>query len=200
MVDYYKVLGLQRSASPDDIKKAFHKLALQWHPDKNPSNKEEAEKNFKAIIEAYKVLSNPQKRLVYDNSFNESRSHRPNSATGRHDVFGFPCVFCDFKNTFKVFEGEDPFEPFVNFGSTGENFMNSFRPQYSSTPNKQPTSSAEDTAEFHSITSLIITTKVINGKKISTRKIIRNGKETIFVEENGQQKSVRINGVEHMKW
>ncbi|KFP33895.1 DnaJ subfamily B member 6, partial [Colius striatus] len=57
----YKVLGLQRSASQDDIKKAFHKLALQWHPDKNPSNKEEAEKNFKAVVEAYNVLSDPQK-------------------------------------------------------------------------------------------------------------------------------------------
>ncbi|XP_010205541.1 dnaJ homolog subfamily B member 8 [Colius striatus] len=185
MVNYYKVLGLQRSASQDDIKKAFHKLALQWHPDKNPSNKEEAEKNFKAVVEAYNVLSDPQKRLVYDKSFKESRSHRPSSATGRHNVvFGFPCVFHDFKNLFKVFEGEDPFDPFVNFRSTGKNFMNSSRPQNSSTPNKQPTSSAEDRAAFYSITSLVI---------------IRNGKETIYVEDNGQRKSVRINGVDHMK-
>uniref|UniRef100_A0A8C4UKX2 J domain-containing protein n=2 Tax=Falco TaxID=8952 RepID=A0A8C4UKX2_FALTI len=61
MVDYYKVLGLQKSASQDDVKKSYHKLALKWHPDKNPSNREEAEKKFKAVGEAYKVLPDPQK-------------------------------------------------------------------------------------------------------------------------------------------
>uniref|UniRef100_A0A2K5HR47 J domain-containing protein n=1 Tax=Colobus angolensis palliatus TaxID=336983 RepID=A0A2K5HR47_COLAP len=51
MVDYYEVLGVQRYASPEDIKKAYHKVALKWHPDKNPENKEEAERKFKEVAE-----------------------------------------------------------------------------------------------------------------------------------------------------
>ncbi|HUH65820.1 MAG TPA: J domain-containing protein [Syntrophales bacterium] len=63
--DYYKLLGLEKSATPDDIKKAYRKLALKWHPDKNPNNKA-AEEKFKKISEAYAVLSDPKKREEYD--------------------------------------------------------------------------------------------------------------------------------------
>ncbi|QAT40772.1 molecular chaperone DnaJ [Clostridium sp. JN-9] len=63
--DYYEVLGLQKGASDDEIKKAFRKLALKYHPDKNRGNKE-AEEKFKEINEAYQVLSDPQKKAQYD--------------------------------------------------------------------------------------------------------------------------------------
>ncbi|KAL0344460.1 UNVERIFIED_CONTAM: DnaJsubfamily B member 4 [Sesamum radiatum] len=65
-VDYYKILQVDRSAKDDDLKKAYRKLAMKWHPDKNPNNKKEAEAKFKQISEAYDVLSDPQKRAVYD--------------------------------------------------------------------------------------------------------------------------------------
>ncbi|KFK40429.1 hypothetical protein AALP_AA3G372300 [Arabis alpina] len=65
-VDYYKVLQVDRSASDDDLKKAYRKLAMKWHPDKNPNNKKDAEAKFKQISEAYEVLSDPQKKAVYD--------------------------------------------------------------------------------------------------------------------------------------
>ena len=65
-VDYYKVLQVDRSANDDDLKKAYRKLAMKWHPDKNPNNKKDAEAKFKQISEAYDVLSDPQKRAVYD--------------------------------------------------------------------------------------------------------------------------------------
>ncbi|RIH84516.1 J domain-containing protein [Calidithermus roseus] len=65
MKDYYATLGVSREASADEIKKAYRKLALKYHPDKNPGNKE-AEEQFKAINEAYAVLSDPQKRANYD--------------------------------------------------------------------------------------------------------------------------------------
>ena len=58
---YYKILELNTSASKDDIKRAYRRLAMKWHPDKNQDNKEEAEKRFKEISEAYDVLSNPDK-------------------------------------------------------------------------------------------------------------------------------------------
>lgn len=65
-VDYYKVLEVDRNAKDDDLKKAYRKLAMKWHPDKNPNSKKEAEAKFKKISEAYEVLSDPQKRAVYD--------------------------------------------------------------------------------------------------------------------------------------
>ncbi len=64
--DYYKVLGVDKEATPEAIKKAYRKLALKYHPDRNPGNKEAGEK-FKKISEAYAVLSNPEKRKQYDN-------------------------------------------------------------------------------------------------------------------------------------
>lgn len=54
-VDYYKILQVDRSAKDDDLKKAYRKLAMKWHPDKNPNNKKEAEAKFKQISEAYDV-------------------------------------------------------------------------------------------------------------------------------------------------
>ncbi|PIA35127.1 hypothetical protein AQUCO_03600056v1 [Aquilegia coerulea] len=65
-VDYYKILGVDKSAKDDDLKKAYRKLAMKWHPDKNPNNKKQAEAKFKEISEAYDVLSDSQKRAVYD--------------------------------------------------------------------------------------------------------------------------------------
>ena len=63
--DYYEVLGLQKCASIDDIKKAYRKLAMKYHPDRNPDNKE-AEEKFKEAAEAYEVLSDDDKRARYD--------------------------------------------------------------------------------------------------------------------------------------
>ncbi|XP_044461602.1 dnaJ homolog subfamily B member 4-like [Mangifera indica] len=65
-VDYYKILQVDKNATGDDLKKAYRKLAMKWHPDKNPNNKKEAEAKFKQISEAYEVLSDSQKRAVYD--------------------------------------------------------------------------------------------------------------------------------------
>lgn len=64
--DYYEVLGVDKNVSDDELKKAFRKMAKKYHPDANPDNKEEAEKKFKEVNEAYEVLSDKQKRTMYD--------------------------------------------------------------------------------------------------------------------------------------
>ena len=64
--DYYRILGVNKDTSAQDIKKAFRQLALRYHPDRNPGNVKEAEEKFKEINEAYEVLGNEQKKWQYD--------------------------------------------------------------------------------------------------------------------------------------
>ncbi|MBM4027153.1 MAG: molecular chaperone DnaJ [Planctomycetes bacterium] len=77
--DYYQVLGVEKSASPDEIKRAYRRMAIKYHPDKNPGNKE-AEAKFKECAEAYEVLSDPEKRKQYD-----QYGHEGLRGTGMHD-------------------------------------------------------------------------------------------------------------------
>ncbi|NXF02123.1 DNJB8 protein, partial [Smithornis capensis] len=215
MVDYYKVLGLQESASQDDIKKSYHKLALKWHPDKNPRDKEKAEKKFKEIVEAYEVLSDSQKRSLYDKSIEESRIHRAEVMVNYNDFFGSHHV-CPHQEEF--FGGSHPFactfcNPFdirINGGnqhctrgrggsssphtSSRESFMpcNSFR------PGEDPIYIFnETTACPHSPKTMTSTTEVIDDNTaFEDWLIFDNWQEGEEMEEDDQLKSVIINGIE----
>merc|ERR1711908_152139 len=86
-VDYYKVLGVLRSATAKDIKRAYHRLAKEWHPDKNPENKEEAEARFKKIARAYEVLGDADTKRRFDMGEDVDD---PNAQQQRQQQQGFP--------------------------------------------------------------------------------------------------------------
>ena len=79
--DYYKILGVERNANEDDIRKAYRKLAMQYHPDRNPNDKQ-AEERFKEINEAYQVLNDPKKRAHYDKFGSEYANWQGRGAPG----------------------------------------------------------------------------------------------------------------------
>jgi molecular chaperone DnaJ len=87
--DFYKVLGVERKAKPDEIKKAYRRLARKYHPDVNPGDKS-AEERFKLITEAHDVLSDPKKRPVYDRFGQYSDSLADAAAKGATGGYGFP--------------------------------------------------------------------------------------------------------------
>lgn len=82
--DYYEILGVGRDASADDVKKAYRQAALKFHPDRNPDNKEEAERKFKEASKAYQVLSDPDKRAQYDR-YGEAAFEGPGAGAGGFD-------------------------------------------------------------------------------------------------------------------
>jgi len=83
--DYYRILDVNKDASAQDIKKAFRRLALRYHPDRNPENTEEAGEKFKEINEAYEVLGDEQKRWQYDRL--ASLSSYPRGTMPVEDIF-----------------------------------------------------------------------------------------------------------------
>uniref|UniRef100_A0A8W4FFK1 DnaJ heat shock protein family (Hsp40) member B6 n=1 Tax=Sus scrofa TaxID=9823 RepID=A0A8W4FFK1_PIG len=120
MVDYYEVLGVQRHASAEDIKKAYRKLALKWHPDKNPENKEEAERKFKQVAEAYEVLSDAKKRDIYDKYGKEGLNGGSGGGSHFDSPFEFGFTFRNPDDVFReFFGGRDPFS-FDLFGVADE--------------------------------------------------------------------------------
>ncbi|XP_075778863.1 dnaJ homolog subfamily B member 6 isoform X3 [Pelodiscus sinensis] len=230
MVDYYEVLGVHKHASPEDIKKAYRKLALKWHPDKNPDNKEEAERRFKQVAEAYEVLSDAKKRDIYDRYGKEGLN---GGGGGSHfdSPFEYGFTFRNPEDVFREFFGgrdpfsfdffEDPFEDlfgnrrgqrgnrnrgggpffsafngfpafgsgfssfdtgFTSFGSLGHGGLTSF------------SSTSFGGSGMGSFKSVSTSTKIVNGRKITTKRIVENGQERVEVEEDGQLKSLTING------
>ena len=104
-VNYYEVLGVKENATNDEIRKAYKKLAIKWHPDKNPDNKEFAEEKFKSISEAYNVLSDPKKREEWEN-------YRNGGFNGDFNMNDFEMN--DPFEMFNSFFGKNPFDDFFN--------------------------------------------------------------------------------------
>jgi molecular chaperone DnaJ len=105
--DYYEILGVTKNSSADEIKKAYRKLAMQYHPDRNPGNKE-AESKFKEATEAYEVLKDDQKKAAYDNYGHQAFGQGQGGFGGQgqgFEGFDFNDIFSNFSDIFGDFGG-----------------------------------------------------------------------------------------------
>jgi len=270
MVDYYEVLDLPRTASAADIKKSYRKLALRWHPDKNPDNQQEATVRFREVSEAYEVLIDEKKRKIYDQYGKEGLTNSSRSGSHRRDHhgdafgnfddhFGFASspfafsfgmqpggfVFRDPEEVFKEFFRGDPMadlmgdifphDPFFGGSRRSHSSRNARSSGHTGGPSRTQNSltspfispfgfgmgasmmsnffgshDALAGGEFFSTTTFGMSgagasnsavkrtstsTRMTNGKKIVTKKVVDNGVETVTVTENGVLKSKTVNGV-----
>lgn len=137
--DFYEILGVSRTASLEEIKKAYKKLAIKWHPDKNPDKPAEATEMFKAIGEAYETLSDPVKRREYDNGgaamdddfidpsmFQQQGGRRAYPSSGGNRNYGGRSHFSD-QRAFDIFNAF--FAEFEDFHRSFEDFHNQGRRQ-----------------------------------------------------------------------
>lgn len=183
--EFYNLLGVPRDASETDIKKAYRKLALKFHPDKNPDNREHAEKKFKEVAEAYEVLSNAEKRQIYDRYGKEGLEGGGQSAgPGFHhmdmsDAFGIFESFFGGRDPFAEMMGEmmggGGFEGFLGGGMGGGGFTTM-------------TMSSGGFGGFGGNCSMSSSTRVVNGKRVTrTERVERqpdgSTKRTVTEEE-----------------
>ncbi|XP_076236748.1 dnaJ homolog subfamily B member 6-B isoform X2 [Calliopsis andreniformis] len=226
MVDYYKILEVQRTATTGDIKKAYRKLALKWHPDKNPENLDEANRRFKEISEAYEVLIDEKKRRVYD-QYGKEGLQMPGGKRRYDDDFDThftsTFVFRDPEEVFREFFGSSsPFADlykmtsdlnggfarhshpssnsistsfFGPFGLGFSPFNNLFEGASGNFTSFNTFTSFDGTSGGGAVKRTSTSTRFINGKKITTKKVYENGKETIMSYENDVLKSKTVNGV-----
>ncbi|XP_032726137.1 dnaJ homolog subfamily B member 6-like [Lontra canadensis] len=202
MMNYYRVLGVPQNASPADIKKAYHQLALQVHPDKNPENREAAEEKFKRVVEAYDILSDAKKRNNYDKS-KENHIKMENTGDCRDknclkEKPQFKRPHSGFQN---VFEDGDFLGDCFSTGHVGKarRFHSSFfdvipildtgfstfvslgsRPSPSSSGTLVPFVSS-GMGNFRLVTTC---SQIVNGKRVVTKKVLENVRGKTEVEKD----------------
>lgn len=198
---YYKVLGLPENSSHDDIKKKYRKLALEWHPDKNPENRTRANEMFTIISEAYQVLGNREKRAEYDKTLTSS-SYKPSKLYNPMDLFNY--IFGIKKpkeeTTQSTTSNQTSLYSPTHFNDNFSNHMNmlSIMPSIFNQSNmmtgfndnffKQHTNSP---GVFHQSTSIIRNgkkeTKSVNGYYKDGKKHIE--KRHVYIDKDGKQKT-----------
>ncbi|KAL3068329.1 hypothetical protein niasHT_030620 [Heterodera trifolii] len=224
----YAVLGVQKGADEAEIKKAYRRLALKWHPDKNPERKEKAEKMFKRVAQAYEVLSDEKRRTDYNRhgmcrpaeaafaSAHRRRTAPADSHYAHHQSHPFHAHFRSPFDIFREFFG-DPLSsdfhrsPFFAFpanggmkqrrrhttnlfgdGAFGAHFAGKDENNCEFSTVIRFSTSSKDPGK--KIKKTITQTRLVNGKKIVTKKVEDNGQVEEEVMENGVLKAKLING------
>ncbi len=170
--DYYKILGVDKSANADDIKKAYRKLAKKFHPDKNPGDKS-AEEKFKEVTEANEVLSDPEKRKKYDMLGSNWKQYQ---STGRSpDQDWFKNFSTDGQNEFKY---STNFDDIFGGGGFSDFFENFFGGGFSSsTKRENPFSRGRKGSDYESLVKISLEEAYagtereisVNGKKLRVK-------------------------------
>lgn len=222
--DYYWTLGLARYASDADVRKAYRKLALQWHPSKYPDQRLQAEAKFREISEAFQVLSDSDRRMLYDKhgrqglldtedvgiSLDGVRLPAAKSPGSRRPLKGL-AAFRDPNDVFfEVFGFREPpkgvalhsaedrvLSRFLNNDHRFEDsFLGFARPATTAVLKGAPSpaigvvtsfkgsvfSSPTDAGDYRTVAE---STKVVDGRRIVTKRHVLNGRETMTVEEDG---------------
>lgn len=186
--DYYEVLGVKESASPDEIKSAYRSLAKKYHPDANPNNKT-AEEKFKEISEAYYVLSDPKKRREYD-AYKQTGfkgGYGSGAARGFQGAQGF-----DFEEILKAFRGAQggggTRRASFHFGGSARGFEDVFSDLFGGGGGTRQRFSREDEEAFE--------TPEVSSDLAATLKISRTraqkGGEVSFTTREGKKITVKI--------
>nr|XP_060627562.1 dnaJ homolog subfamily B member 6-like [Anolis sagrei ordinatus] len=215
MVNYYEVLGVQKTASSDKIKKAYRQLALKVHPDKNPGNREAAEKKFVEISKAYEVLSDDKKRDAYDRSnrvvIKERHAERRGGTGGRHDDGRKDKVREKRRSETELRSHRPHIDEHENVDTFSLNIFGDLLDHISGQSSRSGSSFSVsisgvtpipgtsftsfgpeitgccscsiNSSTIGKIKSVITTSKIVNGQKVITKRIVLNGKERIEIEE-----------------
>ncbi|CEG63802.1 Putative Mitochondrial protein import protein MAS5 [Rhizopus microsporus] len=203
-MDYYKILELDSNCSEEDIKKAYRKLALKYHPDKN--REPGAAEKFKAISEAYQILSDPEKRRIYDDrdSFAQADDNIPYTTHDNSYHYRTSPLFSTFQfqspeDIFRqFFGGQDPFklffdDPFLSVNRRDPLFDNSPLDEFVGFSQR---SSLFDSPLASGAKSVSTKTTIINGKRHTVTTIQdKDGVKVIEDYGDGHQR-ITVNGVE----
>ena len=189
MGDYYQILGIKPEASLSEIRAAYRRLALKWHPDKNPNNIEEAKRYFQEVSAAYEVLSDPKKRAEYNqmqsgvavpDSFSRSQAFRRSRRSRPSHSFHFRSP----EDVFKEFFNFHTSDLFTMFGGSSMDSGSGSGPLMSSMFGSVAGTGNGGRGMSYSI-STSTNTQIVNGHQIVTRIKVVNGVETKEVFEDG---------------
>lgn len=141
MKDYYQILEVNKSASPETISKVYKFLAKKYHPDANPDNSQEAEEKFKQISEAYEILSNEEKRKKYDEELEDYESTSSQGTVSIEDFMKLSNYCKQLENELKQYSGTE------TSSNASSNYYNSQQPEYQSNFNNEYNSQAQEEAQ-----------------------------------------------------
>lgn len=182
--DYYQILEISRNASQDEVKKAYRRLAMKWHPDKNKGNEEEANKRFTEISEAYQVLSDPEKKQIYDKYGEEGLTRGGGGGGGFHHIDP-ETIFRQFfggNDSFSFFGGSPFGGSFFRMGSGFDDDDDFFSGGFPSTFSRRRAGPRMQPPQVHTVSCTLEQLFTGDTKHLRITRRINNDEEDNIIE------------------